>query len=92
MVSFLIFVDSIYAFNVKYEWKKLKCLNGKYVILSINQAMCSLIVTMLSMVPWGPGLLGTKACKLLGQKLLHTYFMWSDEARLVSVNYKEWMG
>lgn len=91
MVSFLIFVDSIYAFNVKYEWKKLKCLSRKYVILSINEA-CSLIVTMLSMVPWGPGLLGTKAWKLLGRKLLHTYFMWSDEARPVSVNCKEWMG
>lgn len=72
--------------------KELKWLNRKYVILSINEAMCSLIVTMLSMVPWGPGLLDTKAWKFLGRKLLHTYFMWSDEARPVSVNYKEWMG
>lgn len=65
---------------------------GDKCFFSVNEAMCSLIVTMLSTVPLGSGLLGAEVWKLLGRKLLHPYFMWSDEARPVSVNCKEWMG
>lgn len=61
MVSFLIFVDSIYASSIKYEQKKFNSRYGRYVILSVNETTYSLILTVSTMVPVGPRHRGTQA-------------------------------